>query len=78
MNMRSRKTLAEGLVLSRIKYLLPLWGGTTENLLRKSQVIVNNVARVVTGLGKRTPTMTLMTKMWMVDSQRIDSILNNY
>ena len=62
MKMSSRKTLAEGLVLSRIKYLLPLWGGTTENLLRKIQVIINNTARAVTGLGKRTSTLTLMTK----------------
>ena len=31
MNMESRKILAEVLVLSRVKYLLPLWGGTMEN-----------------------------------------------
>ena len=62
MKMESRKILAEGLVLSRVKYLLPLWGGTTENFIRKTQVIVNNAARAVTGLGKRTSTSTLMSK----------------
>ena len=62
MNMKSRKILAEGLVLSRVKYLLPLWGGMTENLLRKTQVIVNNAACAVTGLGKRMSTITLMSK----------------
>ena len=61
MNMKCRKVLAEGLVLSRIKYLLPLWGGTTDNLIRKVQVIVNNLARAVTGMGRRTSTVTLMT-----------------
>ena len=62
MKMESRKILAEGLVLSRVKYLLPLWGGTMENFLRKTQVIVNNAARAVTGLGKRTSTSTLMNQ----------------
>ena len=59
MNMKSRKTLSEGLVLSRVKYLLPLWGGTTKNLVRKTQVIVNNAACAVTGLGKRTSQLFL-------------------
>ena len=31
----SRKILAEGLVLSRLKYAITLWGGTTKNSLRK-------------------------------------------
>ena len=64
--MNCRKILAEGLVLSRVKYLLPLWGGTTENHIKKVQVIVNTVARAVTGLGKRTPTNVLMEKcQWL-------------
>ena len=42
---RSRKTLAEGIVLSRVKYLIAMWGGTTANLHRKIQVILNSAAR---------------------------------
>ena len=72
MSMRSRKILAEGLVLSRLKYLLPLWGGTTENHLRKLQVIVNNVARTITGLNRRTSTVTLMSQCnWLTVKELI-------
>ena len=72
MNVKCRKVLAEGLVLSRIKYLLPLWGGTTDNLIRKVQVIVNNLARTVTGMGRRTSTVTLMKQCdWLTVKEMV-------
>ena len=43
-----------------MSYLLPLWGGASETLLRKAQIVVNTAARWVTGLGRRTRIDRLM------------------
>ena len=40
-----RKILASTMLMSRIIYLMPVWGGTTTNHLRKVQVLQNRVAR---------------------------------
>ena len=62
----SRKILADGLVLSKIRYLTPLWGGTSEKNLNAVQTLINNTARFVTGWGRRTSTMDLMTEcQWL-------------
>ena len=43
-----------------------------ENFLRKTQVIVNNAARAVTGIGKCTPTITLMNRCkWLTVKEMI-------
>ena len=55
-----RKTLAEGLILSRIQYTLPLWGGTSKSNHKKLQVLINKAAQIVTGRGKRASTRSLM------------------
>ena len=65
---KNRNNLAKGLILSRLSYLMPLWGGggATEAYLRKAQVILNTAARWATGLDRRTKTTTLMkTAGWM-------------
>ena len=56
----SRKILAEGLVLSQMKYLLPLWGGTVSKYQKKIQVVINKVARSVTGRGRRASSRKLL------------------
>ena len=56
----SRNTLARGLILSRLSYLISIWGGATPNLLRKAQAIQNMAARWVTSKGRRTRTSTLL------------------
>ena len=56
----SRRNLVQGLIVSRLSYLLPLWGGATESYLRRAQVVLNTAARWSTGLGKRTRIQTLM------------------
>ena len=75
MSTSSRKTLAEGLVISRIQYLLPLWGGTTRNYIQKIQVILNKAARTITGMNKRTSTLTLMSSCnWLTAEELIKSL----
>ena len=61
MSEEGRKILATGLILSRICYLIPLWGGTQEKYIRKTQAVLNNTARWVLKRGKRTKTLRLMT-----------------
>ena len=58
----SRLTLARGLVLSKLTYIMPLWGGAAPAHLRKVQVLINAAARWATGLPRRTRISTLMQK----------------
>ena len=45
----SRNTLARGLIISRLTYLISIWGVTTDNHIRKTQSLLNAAARWVTG-----------------------------
>ena len=58
----SRNTMARGLILSRISYLISIWGGSTENLIRKAQIVQNAAARWVLGCGKKTRISTLIDR----------------
>ena len=61
-----RKMIAEGLVLSKISYLIQVWGGTNASLIKSLQVSLNRAARIVTRLSWFTPTGVLMRKCnWM-------------
>ena len=46
----TRKMIANGIVLSRIIYVIQIWGGTHEYLLKMLQVLQNKAARFVTKL----------------------------
>ena len=56
----SRNTLARGLIISRLSYLIGIWGGATPNLLRRAQAIQNMAARWITNNGRRARTSILM------------------
>ena len=55
-----RNILARGMILSRLSYLISIWGGATPNLIRKAQVIQNGAARWVTGSMRTTRASTLL------------------
>ena len=57
---KSRLLLANGLFLSKLLYLLPMWGGLPRRDSKKFQVIMNKCARMVLGLGRKTRSRTLM------------------
>ena len=44
---KSRKMIANGLIMSKMVYLIPLWAGTEKYLLNSLQMIQNKAARVV-------------------------------
>ena len=63
---RCRKLIATGLIMSRLAYIMPLWGSTTNNHIRKVQTLWNNISRWTTGLHRKTRTRDLMTANgWM-------------
>ena len=67
----SRKLLATGLIVSRLVYLLPVYGGTCRKYFNKLQVVLNNTARFVTGLGKRTSKRPLMVACGWLDIEEM-------
>ena len=46
----TRKMIANGIVLSRIIYVIQIWGGTHDYLLKMLQILQNKAARFVTNL----------------------------
>ena len=62
---RSRKLIANGIFMSKLIYLMPLWSGCEEYLVRALQVIQNKAARSVAKLSSFTPTNTLLKFLWM-------------
>ena len=57
---KSRKMVANGILISRIIYLIPLWSGTEDYLMKSLQIVQNKAARIVTRCGKRTPVRNLL------------------
>ena len=49
-NFRNRKMIADGIFMSKLVYLIPLWGGSSKGLLKCLQIIQNKAARAVTKL----------------------------
>ena len=63
---RTRKLIASGIFMSKLIYLMPLWAGCEEYLVKALQVIQNKAARAVAKLGIFTPTKILLkTCGWM-------------
>ena len=57
---KSRLLLVNGLFMSRLLYLLPMWGGLPQKDTKKIQIIMNKCARMVLSMSRRTRTRTLM------------------
>ena len=56
--------------MSKLLYLIPLWGGSAKYLIRVLQVLQNKAARAVTKLDWFTPTAELLKQCgWLSVSQ---------
>ena len=67
---KARKSLANGIFMSKLIYLMPLWAGCDDNLVKALQVLQNKVARSVTKRSRFTPTKTLMKECgWLTVKQ---------
>ena len=61
-----RKLLANGLIISKVIYMIQVWGGTQAVHMDKLQRIMNKTARYVINGGRRWKTLKLMkTCNWM-------------
>ena len=69
---KNRKLIANGVIMSHIIYLIPLYGGCSDYLLSALQVLQNRAARLVTRLDWWTPTATLMLQCgWLSIRQMV-------
>jgi hypothetical protein len=57
---KTRKTIASGIFMSKLIYLMPLWSGCEEYLIKALQVVQNKAARSVAKLNIFTATRTLV------------------
>jgi hypothetical protein len=57
---KTRKMIENGIYMSKLIYLLPLWMGCNDYLVEALQVNLNKVARLVTKLDIYNPTKVLM------------------
>ena len=58
----TRKNLANGIFMSKLIYLIPVWLGCEDFLVKSLQVCLNKAARQVTKLDRFTSTEVLMTQ----------------
>ena len=73
MTFQGRKLLANGFILSRLCYIMPIWGGTPQKYKKKLQILLNNTARWVSKSNKRTSKSKLMKTLgWMDIYEMID------
>ena len=69
---RTRLSVANGIFMSKLSYLIQLWGGTEGYLLKGLQVIQNKAARAVTRMTWFTPTKVLLSKCrWLSVKQLV-------
>ena len=70
---KSRLTLVNGLIMSRIHYAISLWSGTYANNVRKVQTIMNRTARWILNSSRRTKTEKLMDECkWLKVSELME------
>ena len=63
---KSKLILANSLLIGKINYLLPVYGGAPAKYLKKIQCVMNNAVRFITGARKRDKTATLMNSVnWL-------------
>ena len=71
-NFNTKLMVVNGLIISKLSYLIQLWGGCEGYLLKMLQVQLNRAARSVTGLSGFTSTRKLMDMCgWLTVKQLI-------
>ena len=59
---KTRKMVGNGIFMSKLTYLIGLWGGCNMHLLKSLQIMQNKAARVVTKLDWSTSTSVLLAQ----------------
>ena len=69
---KNRKMIAEGIFMSKLSYVIALWGGCGAGLKKSLQVLQNKVAQVVTRQDWNTPSKVLLQQCgWLSVNQMI-------
>ena len=69
---KTRKMVTNGLFMSKLTYLMPLWGGCPKYLVNALQVMQNKAARYVTKQNVYTPVKSLLLQCdWLSVQQMI-------
>ena len=67
-----RKQIADGIFMSKLCYLMPLWGGCASGLRHSLQVMQNRAARLVTRCDWTTPVKNILLQCgWLSVNQLI-------
>ena len=70
---KTRKMLANGMVMSSLIYLIQVWGGSSLFLIKILQVLQNRAARIVTKSGWLTSTKSLLDQCgWLSVKQLVE------
>ena len=70
---KAKLQLVNSLIISKLVYLIPLWGSATANYLRKAQTLLNKSARFITKGHRKTRTNKLMAECnWMSMTELIE------
>ena len=69
---KTKLMVSQAIFTSKLCYLIQVWGGTSEYLVRCLQVMQNKCAKAVTGMSWFTPTRVLLKKCnWMSVNQLV-------
>ena len=68
---KNRKMIANGIFMSKLTYLMSLWGGYRKDLIQKLQSLQNKAARAVTKLDWYTPTSELLKQCGWLSVQQL-------
>ena len=68
---KNRKMIANGIFMSKLTYLMSLWGGYRKDLIQKLQSLQNKAARAVTKLDWYTPTSELLKQCSWLSVQQL-------
>ena len=68
---KTRKMIADGIFMSKLTYLIALWGGCSKELMTKLQLAQNKAARVVTRLDWNTPVCDLLHQCGWLSVQQL-------
>ena len=71
---KTKLILANGLIISKILYLLPIYGGAYKKYMNKIQTIMNKTVRFVKNKGKRTKMRELMTSVGWLDIYELSKL----
>ena len=71
MSKRGHLQLINCLVMSKIAYVICIWGNSHENQIRKVQVVQNIAARQVSGLARHTRQSILLKECGWLDIKQV-------